>query len=52
MMSNFLFLTLILVTIVGVLFGGVYMEVAQAAFYREVTRTEVQNETMYIENQF
>lgn len=41
MMGNFLLLPLILVTIVGDLFVGAYMEAAQAAFYREVSGTEV-----------
>ena len=33
--------SLILVTIVGDLFVGAYMEAAQAAFYREVSGTEL-----------
>ena len=40
-----------LVTIVGELFVGAYMEAANAAFYREVSGTELQAETIYIENE-
>ncbi len=50
LMGNFLLLPLILVTIVGDLFVGAYMEAAQAAFYREVSGTERQAETIYVEN--
>lgn len=39
--GNFFLLPLILVTIVGDLFVGAYMEAAQAAFYREVSGTEL-----------
>ena len=47
LMGNFLLLPLILVTIVGDLFVGAYMEAAQAAFYREVSGTE----QLYVENE-
>ena len=39
--GNFFLLPLIMVTIVGDLFVGAYMEAAQAAFYREVSGTEL-----------
>ena len=48
--GNFFLLPLILVTIVGDLFVGAYMEAAQAAFYREVSGTEVVSETIYVDN--
>ena len=48
--GNFFLLPLILVTIVGDLFVSAYMEVAQAAFYREVSGTEVVSETIYVDN--
>ena len=49
--GNFFLLPLILVTIVGDLFVGAYMEAAQAAFYREVSGTEVVAGTIYVDNE-
>lgn len=49
--GNFFLLPLILITIVGDLFVGAYMEAAQAAFYREVSGTELQEETIYVGNE-
>ena len=49
--GNFFFLPLILVTIVGDLFVSAYIEAAQAAFYREVSGTEVVAGTIYVDNE-
>lgn len=51
LMGNFFLLPLILVTIVADLFVSAYMGAANAAFYREVSGTELQAETIYIENE-
>ncbi|MBQ3258232.1 MAG: DUF975 family protein [Oscillospiraceae bacterium] len=51
LVGNFFFLPLILVTIVGDLFVGAYMEAANAAFYREVSGTIPQAEMIYVENE-
>lgn len=48
MNGNFLFLSLILVSIAGNLFLNAYMEAAQAAFYREVSGTEVEANTIHV----
>lgn len=47
--GNFILLPLILITIVGDLFVCAYMEAAQAAFYREVSGTEIDPNTIYVE---
>ena len=47
--GNFMLLPLILVTIVGGLFVSAYMEAANAAFYREVSGTEMDSNTIYVE---
>lgn len=49
--GNFFLLPLILVTVVGDLFVSAYMEAAQAAFYREVSGTEVVAGTIYVDNE-
>jgi len=49
LVGNFILLPLIFITIVGDLFVCAYMEAAQAAFYREVSGTEAEANTYYIE---
>ena len=47
--GNFILLPLLLVSFVGSLFVDAYMEAAQAAFYREVSGTEAEANTYYVE---
>ena len=47
--GNFIFLPLLIVSFIGSLFVDAYMEAAQAAFYREVSGTEAEANTYYVE---
>ena len=47
--GNFILLPLLIVSFVGSLFVDAYMEAAQAAFYREVSGTEAEANTYYVE---
>ncbi len=48
---NLFLLPLLLVSVIGSLFVDAYMEAAQAAFYREVSGTELQAETICVRNE-
>ena len=47
--GNFILLPLLIVSFIGSLFVDAYMEAAQAAFYREVSGTEAEANTYYVE---
>lgn len=47
--GNFILLPLLIMSFIGSLFVDAYMEAAQAAFYREVSGTEAEANTYYVE---